>query len=119
MADSVGPCGLQLTRLLCPWNSPDKNTGVDCHALLQGTVPTQGLNSLLMSYALAGGFFTTNTTWEACKSTVFQQKLSSTAAACKVPLSPGYVTSLRLSFLVCPVWAMVRKLWGGAIDSTG
>ena len=22
-------------RLLCPWNSPDKNTGVGCHSLLQ------------------------------------------------------------------------------------
>ena len=24
------------TRLLCPWDSPGKNTGVGCHALLQG-----------------------------------------------------------------------------------
>ena len=28
-----------------PWNSPGKNTGVDCHTLLQGIVPTQGSNS--------------------------------------------------------------------------
>ena len=27
---------LEPTRLLCPWNSPSKNTGVDCHSLLQG-----------------------------------------------------------------------------------
>ena len=26
--------GLWLARLLSPWDSPDKNTGVDCHALL-------------------------------------------------------------------------------------
>ena len=26
---------LQPTRLLCPWDSPDKNTGVGCHFLLQ------------------------------------------------------------------------------------
>ena len=32
------------TRLLCPWCSPDKNTGVGCHALLQGIFPTQGSN---------------------------------------------------------------------------
>ena len=25
----------QPTRLLCPWDSPDKNTGVSCHFLLQ------------------------------------------------------------------------------------
>ena len=40
-------------------------TGVDCHALLQGIFPTQGLNPHLMSPALADGFFTTSATWEA------------------------------------------------------
>ena len=30
-------------RLLCPWDSPGKNTGVGCHAFLQGIFPTQGL----------------------------------------------------------------------------
>ena len=29
-------------RLLCPWNSPDKNNGVGCHFLLQGIFLTQG-----------------------------------------------------------------------------
>ena len=36
---------LEPTRLLCPWNSPDKNIGVDSHSLLQGIFPTQGWNS--------------------------------------------------------------------------
>ena len=27
-----------------PWNSPGKNTGMGCHALLQGIFPTQGSN---------------------------------------------------------------------------
>ena len=40
------------TRLLCPCDSPGKNTGVGCHALLQGIFPTQGLNSHLTSPAL-------------------------------------------------------------------
>ena len=31
-------------RLLCPWNFPGKNTGVGCHFLLEGILPTQGLN---------------------------------------------------------------------------
>ena len=35
---------LQPTRLLCPLNSPGKNTGVGSHSLLQGFFPTQGLN---------------------------------------------------------------------------
>ena len=34
MSDSVGPHGLQPTRLLHPWDSPGKNTGVGCHFLL-------------------------------------------------------------------------------------
>ena len=29
------------------WNSPGKNTGVSCHALLQGILLTQGLNPCL------------------------------------------------------------------------
>ena len=37
MATRPGPPA----RLLCPWDSPGKNTGVGCHALLQGIFPTQ------------------------------------------------------------------------------
>ena len=48
------------------WDSQGKNTGVGCHALLQGIFPTQGLNPcFLLSPVLAGGFFTTSATWEA------------------------------------------------------
>ena len=35
MSDSVRPHRQQPTRLLCPWDSPGKNTGEDCHFLLQ------------------------------------------------------------------------------------
>ena len=35
MSDSVQPQRRQPTRLLCPWDSPGKNTGVGCHFLLQ------------------------------------------------------------------------------------
>ena len=38
---------LKPSRLLCPWDSPGKNTGVGCHALLQGIFLTQGLNPCL------------------------------------------------------------------------
>ena len=37
------------SRLLCPWDSPEKNTGVSCHFLLQGIFPTQGLNPSLFT----------------------------------------------------------------------
>ena len=48
MSDSLQPNGLQPTRLLCPWNSPGKNTGVGCHSLLQGIFLTQGMNLCLL-----------------------------------------------------------------------
>ena len=32
------------TRLLCPWDSPGKNTREGCHSLLQGIFPTKGLD---------------------------------------------------------------------------
>ena len=35
MSDSVQPHRRQPNRLLCPWDSPGKNTGVGCHFLLQ------------------------------------------------------------------------------------
>ena len=38
VSDSSRPHGLQPTRLLCPWNFPDKSTGVGCHCLLRNTI---------------------------------------------------------------------------------
>ena len=35
MSNSSQPRGLKPTRLLHPWDFPGKNTGVDCHFLLQ------------------------------------------------------------------------------------
>ena len=48
VSDSLQPHGLWLAGLLCPWDSPAKNTGVDCHALLQGIFLTQGSNPGLL-----------------------------------------------------------------------
>ena len=45
VSDSLQPHGLHPARLPCPWDSPGKNTGVGCHALLQGIFPSQGSNS--------------------------------------------------------------------------
>ena len=38
------------TRLLCPWDSPGKNNGVDSHSLLQGILLTQGSNSCFLNW---------------------------------------------------------------------
>ena len=44
VSNSFHPHGLGPTRLLCPWDFPVKNTGMNCHFLLQGIFLTQGLN---------------------------------------------------------------------------
>ena len=49
VSDSLLPHGLKPARLPCPSDSPDKNTGVGCHALFQGIFPTQGSNPGLLS----------------------------------------------------------------------
>ena len=48
MSYSLQPHGLWPARLLSPWDSPGKNTGVGCHALLQGIFLTQESNSCLL-----------------------------------------------------------------------
>ena len=45
MLDSLRLHGLQL---LCPWEFPGNNTGVDCHFLFQGIFPTQRWNLCLL-----------------------------------------------------------------------
>ena len=65
--------GLQPTRLLCPWNSPGKNTAVACHSLLQGIFPSQGLNPGLLH---SSKFFTIRATRElyiVCKIYILQK----------------------------------------------
>ena len=48
-------------------DSPGKNTGVGCHALLLGLFLIQRSNPCLLSPALTDGFFTTSATWEALR----------------------------------------------------
>ena len=42
------PVDCSPTSLLCPWDSPGRNTGGGRHALLQGIFPTQGSNPHLL-----------------------------------------------------------------------
>ena len=44
MSDSWQSHGLQPMRILCPWDSPGKSTGMGYHFLLQGIFLTQGPN---------------------------------------------------------------------------
>ena len=52
---TLQPHGLWPARLLCPWDSPGKNAGVNCHALLQGS--SQPRHRTQVSHN-AGRFFT-------------------------------------------------------------
>ena len=65
VSNSLWPYGLQPARLLCPWNSPGRTTGVGCYFLLQGIFLTQGWNSGLLH---AGRFFTVWATGDIDKS---------------------------------------------------
>ena len=56
------PWTVACTRLLCPWDFPGKNTGVDCHFLLHRIFLTQGSNCGLRDwtqvFSLTGRHFT-------------------------------------------------------------
>ena len=58
VSDCLQLHGLKPSRLFCPWDFPDKNTGVDCHFFFSPEdLPDAEIEP--MSSALAGGFFTT------------------------------------------------------------
>ena len=68
LSDPLQPHGLSPTRLLCPGDSPGQNTGVGVISS-PGNLPHSGIDPLLpVSPALAGGFFTTSTTWDTGRS---------------------------------------------------
>ena len=50
MMSFLRPGGLEPARLLCPWDSPGKNTGSGCRLLLQRIFPTQGSNLHLLHW---------------------------------------------------------------------
>ena len=61
-----------MDRILCPWDSPGKEywSGLPCPP--PGDLPYPGIKPVfLMSLALAGGFFTANTTLEALESSTW------------------------------------------------
>ena len=43
VSNSLRPYGPQPARLLCPWDSPGKNTGVGCHAVLPRDLSNPGI----------------------------------------------------------------------------
>ena len=43
VSDSLWPPGLYPAKLLCPWDTPGKNTGVGCHFLFPGDLSNPGI----------------------------------------------------------------------------
>ena len=71
MSDSFGPYRLQSARLLCPWNSPGKNSGVGSHSLLQGS--SWPRDRTWVSH-IAGRFLTVYATREAPTLSMLQRR---------------------------------------------
>ena len=53
-----------------PWDFPSKNTGVACHALLQGSSPSSNATRVSCVCCVAGGFFTAEL-WGKSKGTIW------------------------------------------------
>ena len=66
VSNSLQPHSLQPARPLCPLGSPGKNTGADCHALLQGLFPPARRDGTCISYISCIGmkFFMTSVACE-------------------------------------------------------
>ena len=73
----VTPWTRQPARLLCPCNSPDKNTGVGSHSLLQGIFPTQGSNPDLLHCRRILYVWATTLNWVICRITYLKRKCPS------------------------------------------
>ena len=78
--------GLQPCRLLCLWGSPGNSTGVGCHFLFLGILPTQRSSPRLPCVLLTSGFFTTNASQEAHLTCSVQ--FSSVAQSCPTLCDP-------------------------------
>ena len=73
VSDSLWPHRRQLSRLLCPGNSPGSNTAVGCHSLLQGIFPTQGSNTLSQKTKAKPGFQIAEHCWQFWTRTLVMQ----------------------------------------------
>ena len=117
MSDSVQPHRRQPTRLLCPWDSPGKNTGVGCHFLLQcmkvksESEVTQSCPTLRdpMDWSLPGssvhGIFQARVLeWGAIAFSLSCVQLFATrwTVTCQAPLSMGFSRQEHWSGLPCP-----------------
>ena len=67
VSKSLWPHGMYPARLLCPWDSPAKNTGVGCHFLLQMAIDIEHLFMYLLATALEKVSFHSNPKERQCQ----------------------------------------------------
>ena len=62
MSDSLQPCVCVCVARQAPypWDSPSRNSEVDCHALLQGIFPSEELNPGLLNCSRLSTVWTTS-----------------------------------------------------------
>ena len=90
------PHGLKSTKLLCPWDSPSKNTGVGCHFFLQRNLTDPGIEPTSLVFpALAGRFFTASAAW----GSLTDQSSNASSVASAVYSYVSYLASLSPSIL--------------------
>ena len=99
MSDSLWPRGLYN-----PWNSPGQNTGVGSLSLLQGIFPTWGSTGVS---CVAGGFFTSWATGEACLSPGTPPPILS---ACTTSRACDWC-SHAVGYLLCGHHLEILNLW--------
>ena len=112
------PHGLEPTRILCSWDFPGKNTGAGCHFLLQGSLPSPGMEPA--SPALAGGFCTPEapgkTPWRTHRTCHIADVPKSHVGPASRPRSscprlPGTrLCSVTLHLCHSPMWSVVSTL---------
>ena len=111
VSDSLWPCGLQPSRLLCPWDSLGKNTGVSCHTLFQGLFPTQGLNPRLLHLLhLQAGSLPLVPPGKP-KILIIMGAKCTTSGFLKEPDKHGHIPGLRHAFIrnwrPCGIWRLL------------
>ena len=100
--DSLWPHGLWPTRLLRPWDSSGKNTGVGCHILLQEIFPTQGLNSGLLDCRIILYHWTTREVYPCSCSDTSVAPFSQHHNAIRVLVEPLSLSTLRNHPMLLP-----------------
>ena len=101
------PSGLTPASVLCPWDSPGKNTGMGCHSSSRGSSRPRDRTCISCVSVSAGGFFTTSATGEAPNPSQAVLKKTKGQVTGKIPDTLCLCGELRSRCLG-------RKLWGAS-----